>query len=69
MRSRVSHLSSYPRDRHNAQVVVVDRLSQFFGHRLVDFIGVHNRRHDVLLAVNLTAEAVGFLVEPLGAYS
>lgn len=50
------------------QVVVIDRLAQFFGHRLVDFIGVHNRRHDVLLAVNLTAEAVGFLVELLGIF-
>ena len=55
-------------DRHAVQVVVVDRLAQFFGHRLVDFIGVHNRRHDVLLAVNLTAEAIGFLVELLGVF-
>lgn len=55
-------------DRHDVQVVVVDRLAQFFGHRLVDFIGVHNRRHDVLLAVNLTAEAIGFLVELPGIF-
>ena len=55
-------------DCHDVQVVVVDRLAQFFGHRLVDFIGVHNRRHDVLLAVNLAAEAVGFLVELLGIF-
>lgn len=45
-------------DCHDVQVVVVDRLVHFFGHRLVDFISVHNRRHGVLLAVNLTAKTV-----------
>ena len=55
-------------DRHDVQVVVVDRLAQFFGHRLVDLIGVHNCRHNVVLAVNLTAEAIGFLVELLGVF-
>ena len=50
------------------QVVVVDRLAQFFGHRLVDLIGVHNCRHNVVLTVNLTAETVGFLVELLGVF-
>ena len=55
-------------DRHDVQVVVIDRLAQFFGHRLIDLIGVHNCRHNVVLAVNLTAEAIGFLVELPGIF-
>ena len=55
-------------DRHDMQVVVVDRLAHFFRHCLVDLIGVHNCRHDVLLAVNLAAETVSFLVELPGIF-
>ena len=55
-------------DCHDVQVVVVDRLAHFFRHCLVDFIGVHNCRHDVLLAVNLAAETVGFFIELIGIF-
>ena len=42
---------------------MVDRLSQFLRYRLVDFIGVHDRRDDVFLAVNPTGETVCFFVK------
>ena len=47
---------------------MVDRLAQFFGYRLVDFIGVHNRRNNIFLAVYLTAETVGFLIKLLDVF-
>ena len=50
------------------QVVVVDRLSQFLRHRLVELVGVHDCRNNVVLAVNLTGETVRFFVELLGVF-
>lgn len=45
------------------KMIMVDRLSQFLRYRLVDFIGVHDRRDDVFLAVNPTGETVCFFVK------
>lgn len=45
-----------------------DRLPQFLRHGLVEFVGVHDCRNNVVLAVNLTGETVRFFVELLGVF-
>ena len=45
---------------------MVDGFPHLLRYRLVDFIGVHDRRDDIFLAVNPTGETVGFFIERSG---